>query len=303
MISYIDDNRILARAEIDKDYRLIDKRLRLMMDEFDAYATYGDALVAYKISVNKPLTNLYGFSFFVVKFFLTGITNLHDDGQEALLLDLLNQLKVTLTTTKGYYNLRIPTHVVDLIKVFNQVFPSHIFCGGTVEEYTSGRQVMMPDVPGIDIFRLSDETMPRYKDGLSDIARASFASYQGQYHISPVTLPKAGQIYVNWITSALDSSPSQVCAITSDGRLAGFALTEYDKTNRVSDMLLTCIDESMRGKHIYKSLIAHLINEAYANDAAFVSSTQFDNYGSQHTWASLGMVPFYSIYNMHIDLR
>ena len=81
--------------------------------------------------------------------------------------------------------------------------------------------------------------------------------------------------------------------------LAGFAL--LSESEHCIDMELTAVDEKMRGRGIYLEMIHQ--NQILASDRKkiFISSTQLDNYGSQKTWGKLGMRPYYTIYNLHID--
>lgn len=304
MISFIDDNRILLRAVIDRDYNSLSSYLR--SDELQRSYDYVDddgSLIAYKVFENKPLTKLYDFPVYVVRFYFADIEVLHCDSMEERLCSLMESLKQKTVSQPGYYNFRIPSHVVDLIKAFNRMFPQHIFCGGTVEEYINGKDVMVPEKTGLTFGRVDDETMKNIADSLVEIAEESFTSYQGQYHISEVTAPKAGQIYMNWIRNGLWDNPRDVMVAWYNGVPCGFGLTAFDAECRVSDLLLTAVSKEYRGQGIYKALISKLINEANDMNYAFVSSTQFDNFGSQHTWGSLGMGPFYSIYNIHLDRR
>jgi hypothetical protein len=50
-------------------------------------------------------------------------------------------------------------------------------------------------------------------------------------------------------------------------------------------------------------MISFGVNYATENHKDFVTSTQFDNFIVQGVWASIGLKPFYSIYNVHLDRR
>lgn len=61
------------------------------------------------------------------------------------------------------------------------------------------------------------------------------------------------------------------------------------------------MDAKYRKLGAYRAMISFLVNYAYENNKSFVTSTQFDNYIVQGVWNSIGLKPFYSIYNFHID--
>ena len=75
------------------------------------------------------------------------------------------------------------------------------------------------------------------------------------------------------------------------------------ETDNAVEGILSAVDPKNRKLGAYRAMIAYLINYANENKKSFVTSTQFDNYIVQGVWNSLGLKPFYSIYNIHIDNR
>ena len=130
----------------------------------------------------------------------------------------------------------------------------------------------------------------------------SFKSYQGQYHISPITQEKAGVIYENWIQTSLEQcDKNRVIVAEHDNRPIGFVTVV--EAEAALEGVLSAVDDNYRKFGAYRAMISSIVNEAAKKGKAFITSTQFDNYIVQGVWNSIGLKPYYSIYNIHIDKR
>lgn len=298
--SFIDDNFRYVKAYIQKDAEGLASEIIRDKDRLDYYLEDGEMLVGYSITRNEPVSRLYGFECKVVRFSLARVSNIHTKRQEALCTKLLEHLYNRMKTEKAYYNLRIPTHVVDLMRAYNVYFASAIMCGGTVEEYVFNKPVTGPQNQDLRVFMPGAEYLDIHKQKLMDITYSSFQTYQGQYHISPLTAQRAGEIYENWIQSSITNiSDDKVIVAEYENEPVGFVTIKED--DFAVEGILSAVTTEHRGLHVYRSMISYVINYAYDRNKAFISSTQFDNFVVQGTWNSLGLRPFYSIYNVHMD--
>ncbi len=301
-VSFVDDNLILGDCYIKRDYAAL--REMILNNEFDATESLVEEgeLFGFHVTKNVPVSTIYNMDCYVVKFVFSGVSQLHDDRQEEILKQLLSGVNNFILSHPGYYNLRVPTHIVDLLKAVNSVFSNIMFCGGTVEEIVHGKSVDHCNRNGLIIDFADREYIEKYKTELMDMTLESFKSYQGQYHISNVTQNKAGLIYEQWIKNTMDSLETEhVIIARKDDIPIGFVTIK--ETNQAVEGILSAVNPMYRKLGAYKAMIAYLINYANQNKKSFVTSTQFDNYIVQGVWNSLGLKPFYSIYNLHIDNR
>lgn len=301
--AFIDNNHKYVKAFSTRNYEALAEEIISDRDDYSYVIEKNDAFAAYKIAKNEPVSALYGFDCYVVRFFFVGFTNLHSDFQEQMCDEMLEKLKADLAEKKGYYNFRLPTHMVDLIRAFNKKFTSTIMCGGTVEEYILNKNVEVSNPNNLKIFEADMEYINKHKDRLMDMTYKSFESYQGQYHLSDVTSFQAGKIYENWIEKSMgeDFGKDQVIIAEFKDEPVGF-VTICEDDNAV-DGILSAVSSEKRQLGAYKLMIAYIINYANDHGKAFITSTQFDNYIVQGVWNSLGLKPFYSIYNIHVDNR
>lgn len=300
--SFIDNNFEYVRSFMARNYDELANKITQEKIEYDFSVVEEDKLLAYKITTNKALTDLYGFDCYVVKFYFANFSALHMDFQEKLVKQLVLNLKAKMETTGGYYNLRIPTHMIDLVKVINSELEHTILCGGTVEEYISGKNVGENNKSGLKIFQANQDYLDEHRETLLDMTYESFKSYQGQYHISYVTESKAGEIYKNWIAESLNGNGNEKTFVAEyQDEPVGFVTTAEDEY--AVEGILSAVSGAKRQLGAYKAMISAIINYANNNNKAFITSTQFDNFIVQGTWNSLGLKPFYSIYNIHIDYR
>lgn len=301
-VSFVDDNLILSECYVKRSYDGLKKMILEKKFECTDYIMEADEIFAFQVSKNHPLTQIYNMDCYVVKFIFSSISQLHDDGKEQILQKLIEKLNNYVKSHSGYYNLRIPSHIVDLLKAVNTVFSDTIFCGGTVEEVIHGKFVDNCNENNLDINFPDKELIIEHKQLLMGITLESFKSYQGQYHVSNVTQSKAGIIYENWIKESMESLENKNMVVAcKDSIPVGFVTIK--ETDNAVEGILSAVDPKNRKLGAYRAMIAYLINYANENKKSFVTSTQFDNYIVQGVWNSLGLKPFYSIYNIHIDNR
>lgn len=301
-VAYIDNSTLLGKCHIQRSYENLREIVLNHSDDYTFSFVNNGELFGFSIKQNEPLTKLYSFPCWVVKFIFSSVETLHSAEQEKLLCELVGNLKEKIENQKGYYNLRVPTHIVDLIKAINMGFKDIIICGGTVEEIHMGNLLQPAIKDGMSLFFADEEFVIENKRELQLMAYKSFEKYQGQYHISPVTSGKAGEIYSDWIANSLnDYHENSILIAQYNGETVGYC-TIAENEDAV-DAILSSVNEEKRGIGTYKAMISTLIKYAKDQNKMFVTSTQFDNYIVQGTWNSLGLRPFYSIYNLHLDYR
>ena len=296
LATYLDDNLLYAKAFLENDYSLLNEYIDKIAS-FTYKKVVDNSIYGYVISVNKPLSDLYEFPFYVIRFIFKNFDLNHSLKQEEIMLELCQNLKKDLDSKRGYYNLRVPSHVVDLIKGINKTLDKCMLCGCTVEE-TTKRTVEIKDSEDIKVFYANDKYREVNKEKLKNIAHKSFENFIGQYHVSSITNSKAPEIYSNWInTSMLDGDKILVAEVNDEP--AGF-FSLRDSEHGIEGVL-TCVYEKFRGKGVYKKLVSTCINDAVKENKLFVSGTQLENDHVLKAWANLGMAPFYSFYNIHYN--
>lgn len=301
-ISFVDNNLLLGDCHVKRDYGQLRQQIIGGSHGVTEQLTNNGEVFGYHVTKNENVSNIYGMDCYVVKFIFSGVSQLHDNCQEDILCQLVDKVKAYVDAHKGYYNLRIPTHIVDLIKAVNAKFSNTIFCGGTVEEIVHGKYVDDHNANHLVIEFADEDDIERYQDDLMAMTLESFRTYQGQYHISSVTQNKAGVIYENWIKGTMESLNNEGVVIAKKNDIPVGFVTVKEADNAVEGVL-SAVDPANRKLGAYKAMIAYLINDANRKEKSFVTSTQFDNFIVQGVWNSLGLRPFYSIYNIHIDNR
>ena len=302
IISFEDNNLLYVNSFILRDYQQLTDSIFKAKGDLTFYLQRGEKLCGYKIIRNEPLTELYNFDFYTVKFYISNSNTLHEQEQEKMFLDLAERLEHDINTRPGYYNLRVPSQIVDLIRAINLKLDQLIFCGGTVEEYIFNKGIREQLPTGLDVFFASEEYLRQNRDRLLALTYKSFETYQGQYHISQITSDKAGDIYKNWIAQSMRTDNADKIVIAQYKEIPVGFVTIGENEYAVEG-ILNAVSEEYRNLGAYKAMISYLINYAYDRKKAYVSSTQLDNYIVQGVWGGLGMKPFYSIYNFHKDLR
>lgn len=307
-VPYIDDLFLMGEAQGDKDYEKLHNEILDRKNAMTDYVEFEEEIFGFLIHDNQVLSKLCDMPVKVIRFMFSGVETLHKPEQLVAMEQLFGKLFIRMQEEKVYYQLRLPGHVVDAVKALKMITDRGIFCGGTTY-YQSGQyeKVLMekdamekPD--GLVIDFATQGEINACKDALKTMATLSFKEYQGQYHISPVTERYAADIYRNWIEAELNgNSDKKILLAKMKGEIAGFCLLNEEE--RGMDMELVTVSSDFRGMGVYKNMIAYLLRYAGECNKYFYSSTQIDNYASQHTWASRGMKPFYTIYNYHYDMR
>lgn len=301
-VSFVDDNLILSECYVKRNYDELKKMILEKRFEFTDFIMEDGEIFAFHITKNKPLSQIYEMNCYVVKFIFSSISQLHENRQGEIVQQLVEKLNNYVKSHNGYYNLRIPTHIVDLLKAVNAVLADTIFCGGTVEELIHGKFVDNCNDNNLNIKFPDKKLIDKHKEFLMGMTLDSFKSYQGQYHVSNVTQSKAGIIYENWIKESMEFMEKKNMVVAcKDDIPVGFVTIK--ETDNAVEGVLSAVNPSARKLGAYRAMIAFLINYANENKKSFVTSTQFDNYIVQGVWNSLGLKPFYSIYNIHIDNR
>ena len=134
-ISFEDNNDRYVKCYVERDYSFLTDTIMGDKENLTYYVEEDGVLYGYKIARNIPVSDLYEDDFYSVRFYFVNVDTLHSEKQEKNMIRIMEQLNQEIEKNNGYYNLRIPTHIVDLIRAYNQVIASSIFCGGTVEEY------------------------------------------------------------------------------------------------------------------------------------------------------------------------
>ena len=300
--AYFDQNTLLAKCYAENSYESLREKILQEHDTYTKTIFRNGEVYGYTITLNQPLTSLYHFSCYVVKFVFSKIDTLHSQSQEEIMHILCVSLKEHIAAQKGYYTMRVPAHIVDLIRAINHDFTNLMFCGGIVEETLLGNPILPEINQDIEILFPDQSFIAENKETLMSMALKSFRRYQGQYHISPVTDSDAAKIYSQWVENTLSKSDGPTVTVACyNHKIAGYCTISEDDVG--VEATLACVNENTRGLGIYKRVICAMSQYAQAAGKIFVTSTQFDNYIVQRAWHSLGFTPFRSIYNMHLDNR
>lgn len=301
VISFIDDNSILGKAFIERDYSEINNVIEKNKTNYEFFVENSEQIYALSVSKNESLSKIYDSEFRVVRIVLKDVDTMHTKEQENYFKRMYKFLNEYMKENPAYYNIRIPTHFVDAVKAYNTVFEEGIFCGGTVEWIGNNKKIDIQKKDGIDAIWADDEYIKKYRDEMLAIAFTSFEQYQGQYHISDATADKAGVIYQKWLEDSFDNYEGNILVIASEEKPIAFFM--FRETEYAVDGVISAVDSNYRKYGAYRLMISSGINYATENNKLFVTSTQFDNFIVQGVWASLGLKPFYSIYNIHCDRR
>lgn len=301
IVSFVDDNSRLGKAYLERDYSFLNTEIMKQSDDYTFMFEEDGKIYAFNVRRNESLSSIYHDDFMVIRIILKDVETLHVCNQEENFEKLLIAIKYYMEKNPAYYNVRIPTHFVDLIKAYNKILNENIFCGGTVEWIGRDKNIDIKEKESISVFWADKEYIEKNKKRLLEISYESFKTYQGQYHISMVTSPKAGTIYEQWLEKSFDDYQNNVLVVTYDNIPISFVM--YEETEFAVEAVVGAVDNKYRKYGAYRLMISTGINYACDINKNFVTSTQFDNFIVQGVWASLGLKPFYSIYNIHFDKR
>ncbi|MDD7511357.1 MAG: GNAT family N-acetyltransferase [Peptostreptococcaceae bacterium] len=284
-----------------KDYSDIERNLANNKILTNYLVEDGIKQCGYHIHINNPLTEIYGFTVFMVDFVLINFDNLHSNEQAVLVSKMLNKLYEEVYSNKGYYNFRIPSEYVDLNERFNMIFKNFFFCGGLNIYVSPGILPKKAHSDSIKILKGDENYFKNKGDAFLEIAKESFSAYQGQYHISPVMKDKAGDIYVEWLERGFNNSNEKVFVAEYNGEPAGFWTYNFDELCQTTG--LVAVTDRFRNKGIYFELVYSAVNEANSNKVFMTIGTQFNNLIVQRVWNKMGFLHFVNYYNIHLDNR
>lgn len=299
--SFIDNNSRLGRAFLERDYVSLGQEIVAESNQYTFCMEENNSLYAFDVKKNESLSKIYHDDFFVIRLIFKDVDTLHSKQQEECCLRLLSALKQYMDEHSGYYNLRVPTHIVDLIRAYNMLMENEMFCGGTVEWIGSGKTIELKPAENVSVFWADSKYIKDKKERLLQISYESFKAYQGQYHISTVTDVKAGNIYEEWLANGLSDYKNNVIVVANNDEPIAFVMCGEEETS--VEAVVGAVDNTYRQYGAYRLMISFAVNYATEKKKDFITSTQFDNFIVQGVWASLGLKPFYSIYNIHLDKR
>ena len=151
-VCFVDDNFRLSKCFVNRNYVELADKIEQEKESLTFYQEAGELIAGYHITKNEPLSILFQRTFYVVRFVFKDVDTMHDAEQEKCMTELFMVLKSHIETEKGYYNLRLPSHIVDAVKAYNAIFKEGYFCGGTVEELIHGKKVEYQLKGGIKVF-------------------------------------------------------------------------------------------------------------------------------------------------------
>mgnify|MGYP000959969619 CR=1 FL=1 len=306
LLTYYLDISALGQAYINHNYEQLRQNILKGKVPLSFYLTNRNEVYGYHIHINSPLSKIYGFKVYMVDFVFSSISNLHLEEQEAIFLELFNYLKQEINATEGYYNFRLPTHIVDVLKSFNQIFEGYYVCGGLVTYIShQSNEILLKSEKKekIKIVYPDQHYIAEYRNDLLDIAKESFSSYQGQYHISPTLSAKAPEIYSEWLTRAFSPADQtredRIVVAHIENQPVGFWTYTENEYSYLTG--LTAVAPKFRNFGIYKKLLIETLNSSMDKNKNLLIGTQFDNFIVQHVWGKMGLSPFVSYYNIHFN--
>ncbi|MEG0764328.1 MAG: hypothetical protein RR424_10950, partial [Oscillospiraceae bacterium] len=163
-LAYIDDNKVLCNCFLLRDYS------ELKNDIFDGKYFCTEAInknndiYGFNITDNASLTKIYGYKVKVVKFCFSSVATLHNDEQLETMIQLCLKLKEKMCDIPAYYDVRIPTHIIDLVKAFNLICNNAVFCGCTIEEVFCGKSANPPENKGLNLYFSSEKQAKEHKE-------------------------------------------------------------------------------------------------------------------------------------------
>lgn len=135
------------------------------------------------------------------------------------------------------------------------------------------------------------------------MAKDAFENYQGQYHISYVTSEKAGEIYTDWVRKGFSKRIDSEKIIVAEYRNKVVGFWTYSEANKSLQTGLTGVSSKYRNLGIYSKMLDEALRESQNSRKFITIGTQFDNLIVQRVWNKVGMVPYLSYFNIHIDGR
>ena len=85
ILSYMDNIFKLSHCFVNRDYSSIREHILSMKEDLNYRYEEGGEVWGYQISKNVPVSKLYGFDAYVVRFYFTKVDTLHNEHQEKIL--------------------------------------------------------------------------------------------------------------------------------------------------------------------------------------------------------------------------
>lgn len=304
-VSYLYDISNLGVAFMNESFENIKEIIWNEKVKYSYKVPNVNEVYGYHIHRNEPLTNIYGFDFYMVDFIFSDISKVHNDYDYKNIRLMYLHLKEYIKSNKGYYNFRIPTHIVDLIKVHNDTFKENLLCGGIVTYISSKCDNLLKNCNSNSDYKILEADvnyLKKHNEKLKSISAEAFGKYQGQYHISNVTQEKASEIYRDWIDKGfLKDNGEKVIVAEYKNELAGFWTYSQSESSYMTG--LTGVGHKYRNLGIYSKMLETALSYAHNNGKFMTIGTQFDNFIVQQVWNKYNMLPFISHYSVHIDAR
>lgn len=299
-ISYTGKIDLLAVGYASKNWEIVKKSIKDSKDGLTYYIEKDENIYGYEIRENIPLSRLYGFRIRVVDFEFSYINDVLSSEENEILNELFLKIKDTIEVEPAYYTFRVPTAIMGVLMMINKYFPLAFMCGGIISYITAEKTQYSNKCGNITGFFASEDYISEHKDELVQLSKKIFKMYRGQYHISPVTASKAMEIYSDWVINSFENN-DKFFIVECEGNIAGYAtLTEEEN---VCKAVLGGVSDDYRNMGIYNNIIRSCVDYTNEKNKLFIIGTQFENLIVQGTWTSMGLKPFTSFYNFHLDVR
>lgn len=296
---YIEDKNIIAKCYKNREYEDLKEKINKEKNEYNIYVNREDLGIGYKIKEIDSLSKIYKNKFFAVEFCLYNYDS-RNTNLENIFKEIFINLCADINKTVGYYILKIPCEFESLLSAFNKYVSNAIFTGGTVCYYWD--KAISSDVKindELDIIKIDQNEAKKLKNKLMELSKKSFTNYVGQYHIAEYTKSKAPIIYEEWVESYIDNMKDTLYVAFLEENPVGFLTVE--STDFSNEMVLSAVDESVRGRRIYERMIRKCVEDSKEDKKVVTLSTQFNNYLVQRAWVNIGFKPYHSFYTFHLN--
>lgn len=299
--SYINDWGLLARATVDRNDQLLFNAVESQKSSLEWFEEFDNQLYGFRVENSKSLSELFGFSTFMVNFFFKNVAFDFDPSRAEVYKRLVLRLREKVYDTPGYYILRIPTSNVNLIDSINNELQNTIFCGSSVLFLCTSVKDEISINDGIVVQEAGEADIAKDKNTLLKMGFESFNSYFGQYHISRITRDKAPILYEKWTKEYIEDGRGIIIVAKDNQKVSGFLACE--ESEHSFEMVLSAVDGNYRGNRIYERMIREGTRIALEKGKIATLATQVNNYPVQRAWINIGFKPYFSFYMTHIDSR
>lgn len=143
---------------------------------------------------------------------------------------------------------------------------------------------------------------PAEIEAVKQVAKTSFAGYQGHYHADPrLDAKKSDEGYISWAVRSVESRDvaDEVLVAMLDEKVVGFATLRLNSPHEGEGVLFGVAPEA-QGHGIYRSFMIQGMRWCQAQGATqMVVSTQVTNIAVQKVWCRVGFEPSLSYYTFH----